>query len=188
MKTILYLFTFLIIFANVSFAQNDATKPIVQLPVYFDVSPPLRDLAKSPVTHADNSWKDGIVRNFFNSRKNPDKVAFPANFVDPVKQTRYSPTTVQDTTIQNFEGNSNTQGYDPPDTHGDVGPNNYFQVVNCHYSIYSKTGALLLGPLNTSTIWAGMPNNSNDGDAVVLYDENANRWLIAQFSLANCPT
>jgi hypothetical protein len=186
MKTPLYLIL-LIIVANISFAQNDASKPIVQRPVYFDVSPPLRDLAKTPMQHSDNSWKDGVVKNHFNARRNDNKFTFPPNYIDPALQTYDGPMTVMDTTIQNFEGNSNTQGYDPPDTHGDVGPNNFFQVVNCHYSIYSKTGSLLLGPLNTSTIWNGMPNNSNDGDAVVLYDEVANRWLIAQFSLANCP-
>jgi hypothetical protein len=32
-----------------------------------------------------------------------------------------------------------------------------------------------------------MPNNSNDGDAVVLYDEAADRWLFSQFSLPNFP-
>ncbi len=138
--------------------------------------------------HADNSWKDGIVKNHFNARKNQNKMTFPLNYVDPAIQNYNGPMVVSDTTIQNFDGNSNTQWYDPPDTYGDVGPNHYFQVVNCHYSIYSKTGSLLLGPLLTSTIWSGMPNNSNDGDAVVLYDENANRWLISQFSLANCPT
>ena len=87
---------------------------------------------------ADNSWKDGIVKNHFNARKNQNKMTFPLNYVDPAIQNYNGPMVVSDTTIQNFEGNSNTQGYDPPDTHGDVGPNNFFQVVNCHYSIYSK--------------------------------------------------
>jgi hypothetical protein len=32
-----------------------------------------------------------------------------------------------------------------------------------------------------------MPHNSNDGDAVVLYDENANRWFFSQFSLPSMP-
>jgi hypothetical protein len=187
MKTTLYIIGFLLIFANVSRAQNDVSKPIIRYPVYFDVSPPLRDMAKNAMPHADNSWKDGIVKNFFNMRQHQNKPVFAPDWVDPVRQSS-APAAILDTTIANFEGNSNTQGYDPPDTHGDVGPNHFFQVVNCHYSIYSKTGALLLGPLNTSTIWNGMPNNSNDGDAVVLYDEIANRWMIAQFSLANCPT
>jgi hypothetical protein len=101
---------------------------------------------------------------------------------DPNLQ-RWLGNTPTDTTTQNFDGNSNTQGYVPPDTYGDVGPNHYFQVVNCHYAIYSKTGTKLLGPNNNSSIWNGMPNNSNDGDAVVVYDEVADRWLFSQFSL-----
>ena len=133
MKTVGYIFTLLIFMATVSVAQNDATKPIIQYPIYFDVSPPLRDMAKNAMTHADNSWKDGIVKNFFNMRKNQNKPVFAPDWVDPVRQSPNTPTTVLDTTIANFEGNSNTQGYDPPDTHGDVGPNHFFQVVNCHY-------------------------------------------------------
>jgi hypothetical protein len=78
-------------------------------------------------------------------------------------------------------------GYLPPDTDGDVGLNNYFQVVNVRFSIYDKNGVKLLGPSNNSTIFAGMPHNNNDGDAIVLYDENADRWLFSQFSLPNYP-
>jgi len=33
-----------------------------------------------------------------------------------------------------------------------------------------------------------MPNNFNSGDAVVLYDEQADRWLFSQFSLTNYST
>ena len=51
--------------------------------------------------------------------------------------------------------------------------------------IFSKTGTSLYGPVTTSTIWNGFNGNwsgHNDGDAVVLYDENADRWLISQFA------
>ena len=44
-----------------------------------------------------------------------------------------------------------------------------------------------MGPLLNNTVFSGMTNNSNDGDAVVLYDEQANRWLFSQFSLPNYP-
>lgn len=88
----------------------------------------------------------------------------------------------QDSTIQNFLGNTNMQGYDPPDTYGQVGPNDYFALVNCHFSIYDKNGSLLLGPVSTETIWSGMPSNMNGGDGIVLYDAQADRWLIAQLS------
>jgi hypothetical protein len=43
----------------------------------------------------------------------------------------------------------------------------------------------ILGPLANSSVWYGMPNNANSGDAIILYDEQANRWLFSQFSLPN---
>ncbi len=168
---------------NFAFGQNNVTGPIVQYPVYFDVSPPLRDMVKNPPPKADNSWKDGIVKNHFNIRQKPSGQT-PGGLSDPNLQTKNG-LIITDTTIINFDGNTNTQGVYPPDTHGDVGPNHYFQVVNCHYSIYSKTGTLLLGPLDNSSVFSGMPNNSNNGDAVVLYDEQADRWLFSQFSFPN---
>ena len=180
------LFLLMLLFSiNTIFGQDSGSRPIIQTPVYFDVSPPLRDMVKRLPKKAETSWKDGVVKNKFNIRPRILGQA-PGGLTDPSLQTMNG-MLLTDTTIANFEGNSNTEGYTPPDTHGDVGPNHYFQTVNCHYSIYSKTGALLLGPLANSSVFAGMPNNSNDGDAVVLYDEQADRWLFSQFSLPNYP-
>jgi hypothetical protein len=166
-----------------AFGQNNITGPIVQYPVYFDVSPPLRDIVKTALPKADNTWKDGIVNNHFNIHPKPSGQT-PGGLSDPNLQTKNG-LIITDTTIQNFDGNTNLQGVYPPDTYGEVGPNHYFQVVNMHYSIYSKTGTLLLGPLDNSSIFSGMPNNSNNGDAVVVYDEQADRWLFSQFSFPN---
>jgi hypothetical protein len=162
------------------FSQNDVSKPIRHLPVYFDVSPPLRDMVKNAPTKADNSWKDGIVKNHIYPYGQPTGENIPVT--DPNLQ-RWFGSVLTDTTIVNFDGNNNSQGFVPPDTQGDVSPDEYFQVVNCHYSIYSKSGVRIFGPANNSTVWNGMPNNSNDGDAVVLYDDVADRWLFSQFSL-----
>jgi Secretion system C-terminal sorting domain len=185
MKKIFSLILMLGFCMHFAFGQNNITGPIVQYPVYFDVSPPLRDMVNNPPPKADNSWKDGIVKNQFNIRQKPSGQV-PGGLSDPNLQSKNG-MIITDTTIQNFDGNTNTQGYVPPDTYGEVGPNHYFQVVNCHYSIYSKTGTLLLGPLDNSSIFNGLPNNANSGDAVVLYDEVANRWLFSQFSLPSYP-
>jgi hypothetical protein len=91
-----------------------------------------------------------------------------------------------DTTIRNFEGISAT-GMVPPDTYGEASPSCYFQVVNTSFAIYNKSGIKIFGPISNSVVWDGMPNNNNDGDAVVLWDETANRWLFSQFSLPNYP-
>ena len=182
MKKCISLLGLIMFYINSDFAQS--SEPLIKAPIYFDVSPPLRDMVKIQPPKADNSWKE--VRNHFNVRKNKNKQVFNQNWVDPVIQNFTGTRSVTvDTTIQNFDGNSNTQGYYPPDTYGDVGPNHYFQIVNCHFSIYNKTGTLLLGPTSNSTIWNGMPNNSNGGDGVVAYDEQADRWLVAQLSYPN---
>jgi hypothetical protein len=183
MKKILSLIIVLGFCVNFVLGQNNAIGPIVKQPVYFDVSPPLRDMMKDLPKKAELSWKDGIVKNHFNIRPKKTGMA-PGGLTDPDLQTMNGMLTT-DTTVQNFDGNTNTEGYIPPDTYGDVGPNHYFQVVNCHYCIYSKTGTLLLGPLETYSVWSGMPNNSNNGDAVVVYDDQANRWLFSQFSFPN---
>jgi hypothetical protein len=157
----------------------------VQKPVYFDVSPPLRDMIKLDESTMETSWKNGVVQNWFNF-KNPKSPNDPnAPFSDPGLQNYFGPLTT-DTTIQNFEGLSGGS-YIPPDTDGDIGPNHYFQVVNCSFAISNKTGSKILGPMANSSVWSGMPNNSNDGDAVILYDENADRWMFSQFSLPNFP-
>ncbi len=185
MKKIIPLIGVLFMIISGVFAQKEVYHPtVIAKATYFDISPPLRDMAGMAPTHSDLTWKDGIVKNRFNIKKKG--MTYMPEGDDPARQTAFGKM-VTDTTIQNFDGTGNVNGYIPPDTHGDVGPNHYFQVVNASYQIFSKTGTSLLGPLNSSTVWNGMPNNSNDGDAVVLYDEQANRWLFSQFSLPNYP-
>lgn len=101
---------------------------------------------------------------------------------DATGQAVQSPT-LMPAPIVNFEGISFT-GYTPPDTNGDVGPHHYIQIVNSKFAIYNKAGALLAGPFNINTLWAGFGGNcetDNDGDPIVLYDHLADRWLISQF-------
>jgi len=180
MRQIFSLFTVIILFTNLAFAQQGNHKAVVIKPVYFDVSPPLSEMSKKMVP-VDRSWKDGYVinpSNHHHEMKGPED----AYLLDPNIQRAFG-LTQTDTTIQNFAGVPSQNLYIPPDTDGDVGLNHYISMVNCRFAVYSKTGSLMLGPLNNSTIWSGMPNNDNDGDPIVLFDEVANRWFISQFSL-----
>ncbi len=82
----------------------------------------------------------------------------------------------------NFEGM--TSGSYPPDCNGAVGPNHYMQTVNVTYAIYDKSGTKVAGPSPMNTLFGSVPGaGRNDGDPIVLYDEQADRWLIAEFSL-----
>lgn len=181
------LILFLFISYHNGIAQQSFQHPsVIAAPVYFDISAPLRDLATGNNLRYDQSWKEGYVKNHFDIFKHVRQPSDTAGFRDPVVQDfqgSYQPMSP----VQDFEGTANVNSVAPPDTYGDVGPNHYFQVVNLSYAIYNKTGTKLLGPLANSSVWSGMPNNINSGDAVVLYDEGADRWLFTQFSLTNYP-
>ena len=80
-------------------------------------------------------------------------------------------------------------GANPNDTTGDVGPNHFVQAVNSSFRVYNKQGMSLEGPTPLGNLWNNNDGDGNtdacernDGDPVVLYDNLADRWLIAQFS------
>ncbi|NTW25446.1 MAG: fibronectin type III domain-containing protein [Lentimicrobium sp.] len=84
--------------------------------------------------------------------------------------------------IVNFEGQA-TSSY-PPDCNGTAGPNHYMQTVNTTYAIYNKTGTLLAGPTNMNLLFGSVAGATcNDGDPLIQYDEQANRWVAVEFSL-----
>ncbi len=87
-----------------------------------------------------------------------------------------------------FEGVGNLSGVLPPDTEGAVGPNHYVQVVNSFFAVFDKSGANLSGPFETRTLFAGVGGacqNDNSGDAIFLYDEHADRWVLTQFAVSS---
>jgi Putative Ig domain len=87
---------------------------------------------------------------------------------------------------RNFDGGTFT-GVNPPDTNGDVGANHYIQTINSssgtQVKIWDKaepTPALLktftLGSLGSGSCASGF------GDPVVLYDRQADRWMLTEFA------
>ena len=183
MKNTICLLTIFLFTIRIAVAQETRMIPRSDRAVYFDVSPPLRNMVKLLPPKYDGSWKETAVKNFFDLNGDINHHA-ERGLNDPGLQDHHG-WLLSDTTIQNFEGMGNISGYIPPDTHGEVGLNHFFQTVNCSYSIYNKSGSKVLGPLANSSVWFGMPNNANSGDAIVIYDEQANRWLFSQFSLPN---
>ncbi len=88
-------------------------------------------------------------------------------------------------------------GADPPDPTGDVGPNDYVQMVNFTTQIWDKQGNPRGGPTATNLIWQNSGSNTdpaqaqcrtnNVGDPIVLYDQEADRWMLSQFTSPNTP-
>ncbi len=79
----------------------------------------------------------------------------------------------------------------PPDTVGAVGATQYVQIVNTGLAVFDKaTKSVVYGPVPTNTPWVGFGGAceaDNDGDAVVVYDKAADRWIISQFAVASAP-
>jgi PKD repeat protein len=88
------------------------------------------------------------------------------------------------TILENFQGQSSP--YYPPDANGAVGHDYYVQTVNCLFAVYNKAGVLILGPVSVNYFFQGVTgSNCNSGDPVIIYDEQADRWLLAEMSLCN---
>ena len=123
--------------------------------------------------------------------------AGPSNVQDPVIQ-RSKGTGPISAPIQNFDGLCLPFGNQacaqasncsclPPDTNGEAGLNQYVEMVNTSFAVYSKTGAVVRPATKLNQLWAkagGECSTHNDGDPVVVYDQLANRWLLTQFIVA----
>jgi hypothetical protein len=88
-----------------------------------------------------------------------------------------------------FVGPQGTSAHrNPSDNSIAVGPDHIVQTVNSRMAIFTKkgktfdtTGRALYGPVNTNNVFKGFGGQCeaiNNGDAVVRYDQLANRWLI----------
>src|SRR5439155_13260504 len=94
--------------------------------------------------------------------------------------------------LGNFEGLSNQDNLNifgfrvnPPDPNGEVGPNNYVEMINLVFAVYDKAGNLLVGPIDTGSLWAdfAIPDCTDpSGDPVVLYDQTTDHWILSQFT------
>jgi hypothetical protein len=80
----------------------------------------------------------------------------------------------------------------PPDTNLAVGTTQVVQWVNLDLAAFDKaTGLLLPGyPKAGNSIWAGFGTGcevNNDGDPIVKFDAQAQRWIMTQFSVSTAP-
>src|SRR6266545_6852611 len=69
----------------------------------------------------------------------------------------------------------------PSDNSLAVGRDYVFQIVNTRMAIFRKNGEIVYGPVTTNILFKGFGGACearNNGDAVVRYDQLADRWLI----------
>ena len=89
---------------------------------------------------------------------------------------------------EGFEGPQGKAVFrNPSDNSLAVGPDHIVQIVNSRMAVFTKkgarfdtTGTVLYGPVPTNNLFKGFGDAGeiNNGDAVVRYDQLADRWLI----------
>ena len=85
----------------------------------------------------------------------------------------------------------------PSDNSLALGPDHIVQTVNSRMAIFTKkgkkydtTGKVLYGPVETNNVFRGFGggcDERNNGDAVVRYDQLANRWLVVMPIFSRLP-
>ena len=193
----MYMLKFLFIcvfYAFIAYSQQSRIPPTkIVSAIKFDKTPPLKNMRIIPAgTSKAEFEKEGKeVPNKFDVKKTHQQFQKKANSTKPAIQSKMgtlAPNSAEP--INNWEGIHNLNGVYPPDTQGDVGPDNYIQMVNLSFQIWDKSGTSLYGSVDNSTLWNGFGDpwdGSNDGDPVVLYDKTADRWIFTQFALPNYP-
>src|SRR6184192_4166947 len=165
--------------------------PKFSTPVAFDVSPAVRNLPRvaRPRTFAPDTILE--MRPERGGSEGPQAHGVKPYSADGVLKL-FNPAPTIPAPLLTFEGMSNQDNFNifgfrvnPPDPNGEVGRNNFVEMINLVYAVYDKAGNLLAGPIDTGSLWAGfaIPDCTDpSGDPVVLYDKFEDRWLLSQFT------
>jgi hypothetical protein len=183
MKTLL-LFLLALAFTIPARAQETLSPKIIRKAAHADKSPALRDMKIIMPGERKRDWKDGIIKNE-SVRMIPDPPENWKTAAYPNLQQQSGPVSTRGP-IYSIPGVGNVNGVYPPDTDGAVGPNHFFQMINLSFAIWDKEGNKLYGPVDNSTLWEGFIGpwtGSNDGDPIVLYDEDQDRFVASQFAV-----
>jgi len=158
-----------------------------------DTSPPLRDLIADLPTPGPGTPSDTPIPNIILDLDDlrPDA---PSDAPSPAQRSPSgNPMPPVDVAVDGMSAVLGGGGV-PPDTTGDVGPAHFFQWVNTSFALFDKAnGSLVAGPSPGNTFWSGfggLCQTTNNGDPLVLWDDQAQRWVVSQFaftSISNPP-
>src|SRR3990172_5356017 len=154
--------------------------------IAYDESAPLLSMVEGLKTKEIRKRKTGSVFS-----EHDFAVPFTSASIEQTTQgTRPPPEIVAwfDGLGEGFEGPQGSARFrNPSDNSIAVGPDHIVQTVNSRMAVYTKkgskfdvTGRVLYGPVPTNNVFKGFgdADTVNNGDAVVRYDQLADRWMI----------
>jgi len=148
---------------------------------------PIRDLV--PMQPADPEKRKRVKLN----KEAPKNFAGRGKYVssnpnalpqgeDAVRQHAIRSTGIDLEPLVNIEGLDS--GSSPQDPTGDIGRDHYVQAINATaIGVFDKEGELITS-FAANTIWSSI-GFSSAGDPIVLYDQEAQRWIITEFPSGN---
>src|SRR6266496_3585974 len=116
-----------------------------------------------------------------------------SKYVQSLLKNIWRPTPTMPGPLLTFDGESAAQACAcaPPDSDGDVGPNHYVEAVNVAFRVFDKNGNPLSPVTTYNSFFASLTGtpcaNANDGDPFVMYDAQADRWVISDFAFPSFP-
>ena len=192
MRALNLLFT--IVFCTIIFSLCAQVIPVhpsaITTGTYYGLSRPLHDIppmTKKEIKQLAKKAREHELNEGLAKRSYPFAATALPRGDDPVWQRFMGTSTGNKAPIMNFDGQ--TSPYFPPDCNGTAGPNHFMQLINTVYAIYDKSGTLVAGPTNINQLFGSVPGaNRNDGDPIILYDDQADRWLVTEFSIPGSGT
>ncbi|MFK5982612.1 MAG: T9SS type A sorting domain-containing protein [Flavobacteriaceae bacterium] len=163
-------------------AQSNSTENVeVIAPIDFYITLPMRDYPQfNPMDAPAKEYpRGGMLSSSRQQKADFLKMAGESpTQIDPIIQTENQDRNANPP-IVNFAGI--TSSASPPDPTAAVGPNHIVQMTNTGWTVFDKNGVQAAGfPKNLSD-----PLGSGSGDPIVLYDREADRWLISQFNFGS---
>jgi hypothetical protein len=164
---------------------------------HFDISPPLREMAAAAVAERKAGGNEPSEESS-DEPKRPAWRILRSDVPDPVVQAAVQPTDAlgesgvplaAPTMGFNFQGMGMVSNV-PSDCNGSVGGNQFVEVVNRRYQVWSldrttMVATSVLGPSTLGSLWVGFGDlceGQTAGDPVVLFDKTAMRWFISQMN------
>jgi hypothetical protein len=186
--------------ASAQAASAQAAPTHVLRPVNMDVSPDLRTMpmrqSAPPLAPSVKNLNPEPLADEVGSGSNVSTAA-NAEPAPVVTQNFEAPSAaLAPTPGSNFEGlGLGFPGFNltsaPPRPTLAVGPNHVVQAVNSMFAVFNKSSAVVFGPVNGNTLFAGfggLCETTNRGYPIVAYDKMADRWIFSQFAFPDILT
>jgi hypothetical protein len=152
------------------------------------------DLRRLPYVPNEGETEEQMLTRYPHPKRGAPPPIPSSPWLQKMMRGFFRPTPKMPGPLLTFDGENASEsacGCLPPDTNGDVGPNHIVEPLNSAFKVFDKSGNTLSGPTTFNAFFAPLTGtpcaNANQGDPFVLYDHQADRWVISDFAFPGFP-